>query len=111
MSTSPCGSFAAANAPDPHKHVNYNLGMVLGVDDLRQEFAYLYGRNQWLARSAVGYGTLTGLRVSIDIAGGGASGPRIVVTSGVALTPTGDLVCVRPAYKRQNILEKYPPSI
>lgn len=97
MSTSPCGSFAAANAPDPHKHVNYNLGMVLGVDDLRQEFAYLYGRNQWLARSTVGYGTLTGLRVSIDIAGGGASGPRIVVTSGVALTPTGDLVCVRPA--------------
>ena len=33
-----------AVAPDPSKHVNYTFGMLLGVDDFKQEFAYLAGR-------------------------------------------------------------------
>ena len=37
---------AAASAPDPSKHVNFTLGMVLGVDDFTQEFAYLSGRER-----------------------------------------------------------------
>ena len=40
---------AAVAEPDPAKHVNYNLGMVLGVDDFTQEFAYLSERDQWMA--------------------------------------------------------------
>jgi hypothetical protein len=81
-------------SPDPGKHVNYTLGMVLGVDDFNQEFAYLAGRDQWLARDAIGYGTLVGLRVTPEAT---AKGPRVNVTSGTALMPTGRLVCVKPA--------------
>ncbi|MCX7791140.1 MAG: hypothetical protein N2378_10920, partial [Chloroflexaceae bacterium] len=83
---------AEAAAPDPAKHVNYVQGMVLGVDDFTQEFAYLSGRDQWLAREALGYGVLRGLRVRVEP--GGADGPRVYVSSGVALTARGELVCV-----------------
>ena len=84
----------ASAPPDPTKHVNYALGMVLGVDDFTQEFTYLSARERWLARDAIGYGTLWGLGVSID---DDASGPRITVAPGAALTPCGQLVCVTPA--------------
>lgn len=77
---------------DPTQHVNFAKGMVLGVDDFRQEFTYLSGRDQWLARDAIGYGTLSGLRVFIDDAG--ADGPRAHVTAGSALVPSGKHVCV-----------------
>jgi hypothetical protein len=83
-----------AKAPDATKHVNYSLGMVLGVDDFNQEFAYLAGRDRWLARDAVGYGTLCGLSLKTDTVP--SKGPRLTVTSGSALTPRGQLVCVKP---------------
>lgn len=79
-------------APDPSQHVNYARGMVLGVDDFVQEFAYLAGRDQWLARDAIGYGTLAGLRVFAE--NDGAEGPRLHVTAGSALVPSGRHVCV-----------------
>jgi hypothetical protein len=85
-----------AKAPDASKHVNYTLGMVLGVDDFNQEFAWLSGRDRWLARDAAGYGTLNGLAVSLETPTP-AKGPRVNVTSGSALTPRGQLVCVKPA--------------
>lgn len=78
--------------PDPSQHVNYARGMVLGVDDFTQEFSYLSGRDQWLARDAIGYGTLCGLRVWAESAG--ADGPRLHVSAGSALVPSGQLVCV-----------------
>jgi hypothetical protein len=77
---------------DPTRHVNFAKGMVLGVDDFRQEFAYLAGRDQWLARDAIGYGTLSGLRVFAESSG--VEGPRLHVTAGTALVPSGKLVCV-----------------
>jgi hypothetical protein len=80
--------------PDPTKHVNYVLGMVLGVDDFTQEFAYLAGQDQWLARVLLGYGTVCGLRVSVEP---DAKGPRVEVASGTALTPRGQLVHVPAA--------------
>ncbi len=79
-------------SPDPSQHVNYARGMVLGVDDFTQEFAYLAGRDEWLARDAIGYGTLSGLRVSFE--SDGADGPRLHVSAGSALVPSGKLVCV-----------------
>jgi hypothetical protein len=82
-----------AKAPDTTKHVNYSYGMVLGVDDFNQEFAYLAGRDRWLTRDAIGYGTLCGLSIGRDA---GSKGPRITVTSGSAITPRGQLVCVKP---------------
>jgi len=82
-------------APDPAKHVNYNLGMVLGVDDFTQEFAYLSGRDQWMARDLIGYGTVRGLKVASEI--DSEKGPRVVVEPGVALSPSGQMICVPSA--------------
>ena len=81
-----------ARVPDPCKHVNYTFGMVLGVEDFNQEFAYTHAKLQLLAREAIGYGTLSGLRVGAEAT---AKGPRVTVTSGGALLPTGRLVCGR----------------
>lgn len=79
---------------DPSKHVNFTLGMVLGVDDFTQEFAYLSARDRWAARDLVGYGTARGLKVRADE---DSKGPRVVVEPGVAVTPSGQLVCVEAA--------------
>ena len=84
----------ATTAPDPHKHVKYSLGMVLGVDDFDQEFAYLSNRDQWLARDTIGYGTVCGLKVSIET---DERGPRVAVEPGVAINPRGQLIRVTPA--------------
>jgi hypothetical protein len=81
--------------PDPFRHVYYTLGMVLGVDDFDQEFAYLAGRDRWLARAVLGYGTVCGLRVTTDV--DAAKGPRVVVAPGTAVGPDGRLVRVTPA--------------
>lgn len=83
---------AGSPAPDPSKHVNYTQGMVLGVDDFQQEFAYLSNRDQWLARDAIGYGTVCGLHVSID----STDNSRLSVSPGVAINPRGQLIRVTP---------------
>jgi hypothetical protein len=80
--------------PDATKHVKYTLGMVLGVDDFTQEFAYLAGRNRWLARDLLGYGTASGLRVTVEVENRAA---QVVVTPGVAVSPSGQLIRVAPA--------------
>ncbi|WP_240359654.1 collagen-like triple helix repeat-containing protein [Pyxidicoccus trucidator] len=81
-------------AADPTKHVNYVLGMVLGVDDFNQEFAWLSERDRWLARDLLGYGTAWGLAVTSGL---GTRGPEVRVSPGVALTPRGQLVRVTPS--------------
>lgn len=78
--------------PDPTKHVNYAMGMVLGVDDFTQEFAYLSGRDQWLTRELLGYGTVCGLHVAIE--NDGVKGPRVAVSAGTAVSPQGQLITV-----------------
>jgi competence ComEA-like helix-hairpin-helix protein len=82
-------------APDPTKHVNFSQGMVLGVDDFNQEFAYLSDRTQWLARDLLGYGTVCGLEVSPITEGSLAPGVR--VDPGVALNPRGQFIKVDTA--------------
>lgn len=78
------------SAADPFKHVNYTLGMVLGVDDFTQEFAYLDGHDHWMARDAIGYGTVAGLAVSLK-----TDAPcEARVSPGAAITPRGQLVRV-----------------
>ena len=81
--------------PDPTKHVAYTLGMVLGVDDFTQEFAYLSGRDQWLARDLLGYGTACGLQVTADTDGQGQ--PRVVVQPGAAVNPRGQMISLPSA--------------
>src|SRR5918998_1927008 len=75
----------AAPAVDPTKHVNYSYGMVLGVDDFTQEFAYHSNRGRWAARDVEGYGTLSGLRVTVGENGAGEL--EVLVTAGTAPSP------------------------
>src|SRR5262249_52146591 len=81
--------------PDPHKYVNYTLGMLLGVDDFLQEHAYLSGSDHWLTRELLGYGTASGLHVSTDI--DSQKGARVLVDPGVAVSPRGQLIRVTPS--------------
>ncbi len=76
---------------DPAQHVHFAQGMVLGTDDFNQEFAWLSGRDRWAMRAAIGYGTVTGLRVSF---GQNGSSWEVRVGPGVAVTPAGHLVRV-----------------
>ncbi len=79
---------------NPSKHVNYTLGMVLGVDDFQQEFVYHAARDQWAARDLIGAGTVRGLDVTVQPASGTT---ELVVQPGVALTPHGQIVRVPSA--------------
>jgi hypothetical protein len=81
-----------AAAPDPAKHVNYSYGMVLGVDDLTQEFAYHAARDRWMMRDAVGYGTLSGLHVAVGKDKNNEA--EVTVDAGTALSPRGQLIRV-----------------
>ncbi len=80
--------------PDPTKHVNYSLGMVLGVDDFTQEYANLSGHDNRIVRDLIGYGVVAGLHVSVDV--DAERGPRVQVAPGEAVTPSGRLVCISP---------------
>lgn len=86
----PVGSGAVAL--DTCKRVNYTLGMLLGVDDFVQESAYNTARRQQLVREVLGYGTVRGLHVLPEP--DGDKGPRLRVTPGVAVMPSGTQVCV-----------------
>lgn len=85
----------ASDNLDLTKHVNFTSGMILGVDDFTQEFGYLAGRDRWLARDAIGYGTISGLKVTVEE--DAENGARVLVQPGVAITPRGQLVCVSSA--------------
>lgn len=76
---------------DPSRHVNYVTGMVLGVDDYAQEFAYHSARDKRIVRDFLGYGTLSGLAVEVE---DGGDGPRVMVSAGAAAAPSGQLICV-----------------
>ena len=96
MSCFNTASTVAANSDlDLTKHVNFTAGMILGVDDFTQEFAYLAGRDRWLARDLLGYGTVSGLRVTIEE--DAAKGFRVMIAPGVAVSPRGQFICVPAA--------------
>ncbi len=82
----------AGTVSDLTQHVNFTAGMILGVDDFTQEFAYLAGRNRWTLRDAVGFGTLSGLKIRTEK--DGDKGWRVMVEPGVAVSPRGQLICV-----------------
>src|SRR5688500_4846487 len=77
---------------DPQRRVHYARGLVLGVDEFNQEFAYFAGRDRWLARELGGYGTVSGLRVAVVSADSG--GPRLAVSAGTAIGPGGRVIKV-----------------
>jgi hypothetical protein len=82
--------------PASDKHVNFTLGMVLGVSDFAQEFTYHHERDKWLARDLHGSGTVRGLGLSVPTPYP-SDGPEVVVQPGVAVTPQGEIVRVPSA--------------
>lgn len=90
-----CSGYNFAPAPDaaldPNQRVNFTFGMVLGVDDFRQEHAYLAARDERALRETIGYGAISGLDVTVRIEG---TQIEVRVASGLALLPDGKLVAV-----------------
>jgi hypothetical protein len=88
-------TFSPATIPsnsNPNRHVNFSTGMVLGVEDYRQEFAYHSARSKWIIRDIAGYGTLSGLGVALDKSDPAV--PKLRVGMGTATAPSGQLICV-----------------
>ena len=83
----------ARTRPDPGKHVNYTYGMVLGVDDFTQEFAYLSAHDRQLARELAGSGRVRGLEVTFTPATV-TTQAQLQVTPGLAVLPSGQLVTI-----------------
>lgn len=74
---------------NPGKRVNYIHGLVLGVDEFKQEECYLLEKDRLHNRSLHGYGTVCGLRVSqqdVD------AGLEIRVDPGIAVSPSGQVI-------------------
>lgn len=88
---SPFSAVIATRRADPARHVNFVTGMVLGVDDYAQEFAYHAERDKRIVRDFLGYGTVSGLAVSLENSGAAV---RARVTAGSAAAPSGQLICV-----------------
>ena len=75
---------------DPQKRVQYTRGLVLGVDEFRQEQTHFLERDRLHNRSLHGYGTVYGLSVRVDI----GDEPEVVVEPGMAIDPSGQHICV-----------------
>lgn len=78
---------------DPSKRVNYQLGMVLGEDEFRQDQLHHRERDHHATRALHGYGTVSGLGVSFDDAN-----HELHVRPGLAVDPAGRLICVPVEY-------------
>jgi len=94
-----CSGSSFTPAPDAAldvgKRVNFTFGMVLGVDDFRQEHSYLAARDARALRESIGYGVVSGLDVSTDpLPPSSAAAVSVRVTPGVAMLPDGNLVGV-----------------
>lgn len=83
--------YPEATILDPNKRVNYIHGLVLGVDEFKQEEFYLLEKDKLHNRSLHGYGTVCGLRVDQEPT---SAGVEIKVSPGMAICPNGQVVQV-----------------
>ncbi|ETT24115.1 hypothetical protein RR21198_0302 [Rhodococcus rhodochrous ATCC 21198] len=86
-------SAAGAAGLDARKRVNYQLGLVLGEDEFRQDQFHHRERDHHATRALHGYGTVSGLAVGYDHAN-----RRLHVRPGLAVDPAGRLICVPVEY-------------
>lgn len=78
---------------DPGKRVNYSLGLVLGVDEFRQEQTYFLEKHRRHNRTLHGHGTVWGLKLSVPP----REPPEVHVAPGLAGTVSGQEICVPTA--------------
>jgi hypothetical protein len=78
---------------DSGKRVNYSFGLVLGVDEFRQEQYHLLAKFQRHNRQLHGFGTVWGLKVNVPTAPTPAD-LEVQVEPGFAISPGGHEICV-----------------
>jgi len=78
---------ATPSPTDAKKRVDYSYGLVLGVSEFRTEQGYFLGKHRSHGRALHGYGTVSGLAVTVD-------GSEVRVSPGLALDPRGREICV-----------------
>lgn len=98
-------------ALSPDLRVNYEFGLVLGVDEFRQEQLYHLEKDYQHNRSLHGYGTVYGLRVTTSRPGADGDDVLVTVEPGMAIDQWGRAVVVRdPQCARLGPwLEKHAP--
>jgi hypothetical protein len=105
----------------PDLRVNYNFGLVLGVNEFKQEQEYFLQKGYLYNRAFEGYGTVSGLRVTAEWLKG--EDVEITVGSGMAIDQFGRPVVVREAQcarlvawlkrqeeKKKGIIEAHRPE-
>src|SRR5947209_2997862 len=101
--------------------VNYNFGLVLGVNEFKQEQEYFLQKDYLYNRAFEGYGTVSGLRVTAEWLRG--EDVEITVGSGMAIDQFGRPIVVREAQcarlvawlkrqeeKKKGIIEAHRPE-
>lgn len=83
--------YPEATVLDPTKRVNYIHGLVLGVDEFKQEEFYLLEKDKLHNRSLHGYGTVCGLKIDQQAT---SAGLEIQVSAGMAVSPSGQVIQV-----------------
>lgn len=82
-----CTSADSPTAPTaPNKRVNYTFGMVLGVDDFRQEQEHFEWKHRLSNLLLHGSGTVCGLKVTREVVGADA---EVRIAPGFAVSPHG----------------------
>ena len=81
----------------PDLRVNYEFGMVLGVDDFRQEQDYFLEKEYLYNRALHGYGTISGLHVTATRPPDNAHEVLITVGPGMGIDQWGRPIVVRNA--------------
>lgn len=83
--------YPEVSALDPNKRVNYVHGLVLGVDEFKQQEFYLLEKDRLHNRTLHGYGTVCGLNVSQSEV---STGREIRITPGLAINACGQTIQV-----------------
>src|SRR5262245_5459732 len=85
MTTTPCVSLTTGTL-SADQRVNYAYGMVLGLDEFLQEQLYLLSKDRLHDRALHGYGTVSGLAVSVEPVGDDV---QVTVGTGVGVDQWG----------------------
>jgi hypothetical protein len=85
----------SSGALAPDLRVNYQFGLVLGVDELEQEDLYFRERDERAARSLHGYGTTVGLHVTAARPVAAPDDVEVRVERGILIDQYGRPVVIR----------------
>lgn len=90
-----CDVCGQTGTTDPNKRVRYVRGLVLGVSEFNTEQGYFLEKGRRHNRALHGYGTISGLAISIA---GTATEPEVRIEAGLAVDAMGREICVPEAY-------------